>query len=78
VAGWLSLSALWVPREFAGEDGIAAVSRVSASKLGDGRHDLSGHPHFSAIVVSSHMVADHPEERGERVGTATSAGTEKV
>ena len=67
-----------MPREFGGEDGVAAVSRVSASNLSDGRHDLSGHPHFSAIVVSSHMVADNPEERGERVGTATSAGAEKV
>jgi len=72
------LSALWVRREFAGADGIAAVSRVPASNLGDGRHDLSGHPYFSAIVVSSHMVADYPKERGQRIGTATDSGTEEV
>jgi hypothetical protein len=33
VAGWLSLSALWVPREFAGKDGTVAVSRLSPVPL---------------------------------------------
>jgi hypothetical protein len=29
-------------------------------------------------VVSSDVAGDHPEERGQRVGTATRPGTEKV
>src|SRR5208283_1480148 len=39
--------------------------------------DFSGHPHFSSIVVSSNVVGDHPEERGQRVGTATSPGLKR-
>ena len=45
------LSTLWVPREFAGEDGTAAVSGLSASNLGDCGKDLSGHPHFPGVCA---------------------------
>jgi hypothetical protein len=51
---------------------------VVTSNLGDGGDDFSGHPHFSAVVVSSHMVGGQSEERCQRVGAATSAGSEEL
>ena len=35
---------------------------MPASNLGDCGHDLSGHTHSPAIVVSSHVVGDDSEE----------------
>src|SRR5437660_12221646 len=40
--------------------------------------DLPGHTHSFARVVSRDVVGDHAEERGQRVGTATSVGAEKI
>ena len=55
-------------REFAGKDGTVALSCLSTSDLGDCGDDLSGHPHFSAIVVSSNVVDDQSEERCSALG----------
>ena len=78
LAGWLLLSTLWVPREFAGEEGPAAMWCLSTSDFGDGRNDLSGHPYPSARVVSSHVVGDHAEERSQRAGIAAGTGIAKI
>ena len=67
-----------MPRELAGSSGTAALSGLSTSNLGDGGDDFSGHPHFSAVVVSSHMVGGQSEELCQRVGAATSAGSEEL
>ena len=78
VAGRLPLSALWVPGEFAGKEGPAAVWCLSTSDFGDGGNDLAGHPHSSASVVPSHVVGDHPEERSQRAGIATHTGITQI
>ena len=54
------------------------VCRMWVPDFGHSRNDLPGYADSLASVVSRHVVGDHTEERGERVGTATSAGTEKV
>ena len=61
----------WPVRESVG------VCRLWVPDFGHGRNDLPGHADSVARVVSRHVVGDHPKERGQRVGTATSAGAEK-
>ena len=46
-------------------DGAAAV-RQRASSFGHGRHNISRHPQTAPELVSSHVVAHQPEERGQR------------
>ena len=54
------------------------VRRVWVPDFGHRRNDLPGHANPVARVVSRHVVGDHPEERGQRLGVATSAGAERV
>jgi hypothetical protein len=42
------------------------------------RDGFPGHADAIAGLVPRHMVGDHAEERGQRVGTATSARPEKI
>jgi hypothetical protein len=65
-------------REFASEDNPVAVWCLSVSGLGDCGHDLSGQSHSVAIVVSSHVVGNYAEERGQRFGPTTNLGAATV
>ena len=58
--------------------GLVGVCEMWISVFSDGWHDLPGHTHSFAGLVSRDVVGDYPEKRGERVGTATGAGAEKV
>jgi len=78
MAGGLSLSTLWLPGKFTGQNDAAEVPGLSVPSLGNGRDNFSGHPHSSPRVVSSNVVGHHPEERGQRAGAATSLGSEPV
>ncbi len=78
LAGWLSLSALWRAEGLAGIRRFATVFGLQLSKLGDGRDDLSGHPQASDTMVPGSVVCDQREERRERPGPATGAGTEEL
>jgi hypothetical protein len=41
--------------------------------FGDGRNDLPGHANPFAGLVPRHVVANHPEQRRQRFGSATGA-----
>jgi len=58
--------------------GLVGVCEMWMSVFRDGWNHLSGHTHSFAGVVSRNVVGDYPEKRGERLGTATGAGAEKV
>jgi hypothetical protein len=68
---------LWIGKGMAGAQ-LVGVRWVWATNLGHRRDDFPGHAHSFAGVVPRHVVGDDPEERGERVGTAASAGTEGI
>ena len=78
VAGGLPVPALWLPGVFASEDGTAAVSGLPASDLGDCGHNLSGHAHFSTIVVPGHVVGDDSEKWGQCSGATARSGFEAI
>ena len=46
--------------------------------LGHGGHDLPGHAHAAAAVVSGDVVDDDPEERRQRSRVAACAGAEAI
>jgi hypothetical protein len=77
VADRFPLSPLWIGESVAGA-GFVGVCGMWVPDFGNGWNDLPGHAHSFASVVSRDVVGDHPEERGQRVGTATSAGAEKI
>ena len=54
--------------------GRAHVYGVQRGNLADSRHGVPGHPQAVADVVSGDVVHHQPEERGERLGPAASAG----
>ena len=54
------------------------VRWVWVPDFGHRRNDFPGHTDSFAGVVSRHVVGDDPEERGQRIGTATSAGAERI
>ena len=47
---------------------------VSATDLGDGRHNFSGHAEASGDVVPRDVVCDESEERSQRTGFAACLG----
>jgi hypothetical protein len=77
VAGGFPLSPLRIREGMAGA-GFVGVCRVWVPDFGDGQNDLPGHADSVTRMVSRHVVGDDPEERRQRVGTATSAGTEEL
>jgi hypothetical protein len=77
VADGFPLSSLRVAESMAGA-GLVGVCEMWMSVFGDGWNHLPGHTHSFAGLVSSDVVGNYPEERGERVGIATGAGDEKV
>lgn len=68
---------MWIGEGVAGARSVG-VWRVWVPDFGHRRNDLPGHEDPFARVVSRHVVVDHPEERGQRIGTATSAGAERI
>src|SRR5450432_1972749 len=64
-------------------EGVARARSVGMrplrrSDFGDHRDDFSGHQDATTGVVSRHVVGDNPEERRQRLGSATRAGAEEV
>ena len=78
MARWFSLSALWGQSVLAGARCTAGVRGLWLSNFGDGGNDFSGHADPAAGLVSRHVVVDYPEERCQRVRSATSAGAEEI
>jgi len=77
LASWLSLSTLWIGEGVAGARS-AGVWRVWVADFGHGGDDLSGYANPFTRVVSRHVVGDHPEERGQRIGATKSVGAETI
>src|SRR5208283_2875596 len=78
MAGWFPLPALSAWQWVACARRALAVRRMRLSILGDGRDNLSGHPHAAAVVVPRDVVGDDPEEWRQRFGTAASVGLAPV
>ena len=62
----------------AGQGHLVAVCRLWTPDLGAGGNDFSGYAHGFEVVVSRHVVGDHPKERGQCLGPATRVGPETV
>ncbi len=77
VARRFPLSSLRIGKGMAGARAVA-VCGLWLPDFGDSRDDLPGHADPIASVVSRHVVGDDPEERRQHVGTAASAGAEKL
>ena len=77
MAGRFSLSTLRVGKAWPVR-GLLECARVWLPDFGDSGDDLPGHANAFARVVSRHVVGDHPEERRQRIGAATSAGPEEL
>ena len=58
--------------------GFAAMLGLQLPKFGDGRDDLSGHAQTADSLVPGGLVGHHPEERCERHGPPTGAGSEEL
>jgi len=54
------------------------VRKLWLPNFSDGGNDLPGYPDSVVGLVPRHVVGDHAEERCQRVGSATSAGTEEI
>src|SRR5664279_2681739 len=78
MAGRFPVSALWGREILASPGRFASVCRLRTPDLGDRRDDFSGYAHAPEIVVSRHVVGDHPEKRGQRFGPPASVGPEAV
>jgi len=74
VAGRLPVPAVWTCEGLAAHTRADPVRGVCPADLGDGGHDLPGHPQATAAVVSCDLVRHQPEDRGECAGAAASAG----
>jgi len=78
MAGWLPLPTLrWVP-VVAGPGSVTRVRGLWLPNFGDGRDDLPGHANPFTGLVPRHVVGNHPEERCQRLGSATSARAEEL
>ena len=73
----VSLSAVWRGEVLAAAGRASAVWGVRSSSLGHRRDDLPGHAEPAAIVVSGYVVGGRPEERRQRLGSATGPGPEE-
>jgi len=77
VAGGFPLSPLWIGEGMAGSRTVG-VRRVWMPDFGDRRNNLPRYADSLTAMVSRHVVGDHPEERGQRIGAAKSVGAETI
>ena len=78
LARGILLPALWRAKELANIRRSAAMFGLQLPKFGDGRDDLSGYPQAPDALVPGGLVGHQPEERCERHGPSTGAGTEEL
>ena len=78
MADWLPLPTLrWGP-VVAGPGGVAGVCGLWLPNFSNSGNDLPGHANPFTNLVPCDVVGDHPEERRQRFGSATSARTEEL
>lgn len=77
VANGFRVSALRIGEGLAGARSVG-VWQVWLSNFGDRRGDFSRYANPFAGVVPGHVVGDDPEERCQRIGSATRARAEEI
>jgi len=78
LAGWLPVSGLWRAEGLGIFRFHDAVLALQLTDYGYRRNDLSVQLPSSDVLVPGGVVGHQPEERGERDGVATGAGTEEL
>jgi len=72
------MSAVFERSVLAGEIRATGVRQMWPPDLGDSGDNLPGHPQTVDGLVSRDGLGHDPEERGQRVGSATGARTEEL
>jgi hypothetical protein len=78
LTGRIPVSRLRPRAGLAGPEGVLRMRALRATDIGDRRHDLSGQPAAFAALVSSHVVGDHAEKRGQCAGPAAGSGAAQL
>lgn len=78
LAGGFSLSALWLSGQFSITELFVALSWLPASGFRDCGNHVSRYAYSASAVVSSNVVGDYAEERGQRTGFAAFSRPEQV
>jgi len=78
LAGRVPVPALRRVQVMADTRDIIGVCGLRMPDIGDGGDDFSGHSDAFGALVRRDVVGDDSEERGQCVGTTTSAGPEEL
>ena len=70
----ISLSTVWADESVARSESAVGVCSLRSTDVGDVGNHFSGNPAAADEMVSSDLVGDEPEERGQCAGIAARAG----